>query len=130
MIKTKILVVDDDELITNTIAMALRENPSYSLDVTNDSKEAYQLASKQDYDLIISDIDMPSMHGDVLFLHLAMDPNDHSKKRPLPKLLMISGHLNTGELRATTQFVGAIDYLQKPFDVETLAAKVKKILES
>ena len=129
-VKKKILIVDDNEEVTSVVATVLRENPGYQVDVTNDPNEAYTLATSREYDLIISDVDMPSMHGDVLFLHLGVDPNDHSRKRRQPKLLMISGHLDAAELRSTVKFIGGIDYLQKPFDDDTLLAKVETILKT
>ncbi|MBI4025604.1 MAG: response regulator, partial [Verrucomicrobia bacterium] len=66
--KKRILIVDDDAAITAAIASVLEENPMYQVTATNNPYEAYNLASVMEYDLVISDVDMPSLRGDMLYL--------------------------------------------------------------
>lgn len=128
--KKKILIVDDDEVITSMLATILGENAAYYVETSNDPHEAYELASSRHYDLLILDVQMPSLRGDMLFLCLGVDPYDHAGKVEQPKLLMISGALDTQKLSDSLDFVGGTSYLEKPFDAESLHSKVEWILAS
>jgi DNA-binding response OmpR family regulator len=126
--KKRILIVDDDEAITAAIASVLEENPMYQVTTTNNPYEAYNLASVMEYDLVISDVDMPSLRGDMLYLCLGVDAEDNRRPHKLPKLLLISGMIDEDDLRASMRFVGGADYLPKPFDADTLSRKVASLV--
>ena len=65
MDKIKILVVDDEELITDSLAGMLAEAPQYELDVYKaySGSEALELLNEQQFDIVVSDICMPGISG-------------------------------------------------------------------
>ena len=61
----RILVVDDEELITDSLAGMLAEAPQYELDVYKaySGSEALELLNEQQFDIVVSDICMPGISG-------------------------------------------------------------------
>ena len=110
------------------ICMALEQNEDYEVEAVHDPHQAYELASAQDYDLLISDVQMPTLEGDKLFLCLGIDPEGGTKRLKRPALLLMSGALNESELRESVKFIEGTSYLKKPFDSATLLMKVAEIL--
>jgi DNA-binding response OmpR family regulator len=126
--KKRILVVDDEALITESIASILQSTGLYEVETTTDAYEAFDRASVMPYDLVISDLHMPGMNGDTLYLCLGVHPDNHLKTVPRPKLLLISGVADEISMRRKRKFIGAADILQKPFSPENLLARVHKVL--
>jgi DNA-binding response OmpR family regulator len=60
--KKKILVIDDEELLTKTFALLLGKR-NYEVRVASRYEEALSIIEKEDYDLILSDIRMPGKNG-------------------------------------------------------------------
>ena len=89
--KKRILVVDDEALITESISSILESTKLYEVEATTNAYEAFDRASHKPYDLVISDLLMPGMNGDTLYLCLGVHPEDPGKILPRPKLLLISG---------------------------------------
>lgn len=126
--KKRILVVDDEALITESIASILQSTKLYEVDATNSAYEAFELASTNPYDLVISDLLMPGMNGDTLYLCLGVHPNDPQKIVPRPKLLLISGVVDEIAMQQKRRFIGAADVLRKPFTPESLIRHVHKLI--
>jgi len=126
--KKRILAVDDEPLITESIASVLEGSGLYEVDYTTNAYEAFELASRKRYDLVIADLLMPGMNGDTLYLCLGVDPRDHQRTLPRPKLLLISGVADENEMRQKRQFIGAADILQKPFSDYTLLRCVNRLM--
>ncbi|MEK6627759.1 MAG: hybrid sensor histidine kinase/response regulator [Bdellovibrionota bacterium] len=101
----KILVVDDEEDICDYFQELMSD--SYAVTTTSVSPEALQLIDKEDFDLVITDLNMPLVTGQQLAAHLRM-------KHPRTKLIFISGHFGknlTGSLNPFKPFI----FLEKPF---------------
>lgn len=124
----RILVVDDEALITESIASILQSTGLYEVETTTNAYEAFERASIAAYDLIISDLLMPGMNGDTMYLCLGVHPHDPEKIVPRPKLLLISGVADEVSMQQKRKFIGAADFLQKPFTPETLVRRVHKLL--
>ena len=60
--RPRILVTDDDHLLTAVAGMALRTN-GYIVDEAEDGAVALSLINKHDYDLIMLDLEMPNVSG-------------------------------------------------------------------
>ncbi len=73
---------------------------------------------QQDYALVISDIRLPDITGDVLFEQLLTQRPD------LPPFIFITGH---GDLETAVRLLkkGAQDYITKPFDLDALVEKIR-----
>lgn len=106
-----VLVVDDDELVANSVARLLQTD-GYRATVAQHGEQALALYRGNHYDLVISDLVMPGMAGDVLIQRLlALNPN--------VTIMAMTGHVGT-ELIEATLAIGATAVLNKPFTLDEL----------
>lgn len=116
----KVLVVDDEETVAQTIEHALRRD--HQVWVTHNGIEALKAARQVNPDLIVLDIVMPGMSGLEVCRELRRDP----LLKSIPILFL------TGLIRVEDKIegfeAGADDYLTKPFDIRELTWRVKAIL--
>jgi two-component system phosphate regulon response regulator PhoB len=116
--KARILVVDDDERSRALVRVAL-EGESFSVLEASDGAQALELISSETPDLVVLDVNLPSMGGfDVLAqIRLA---------RAVP-VIMVTGR--DGETdRVLGLELGADDYVIKPFSPRELTSRVRAIL--
>jgi DNA-binding response OmpR family regulator len=118
----KILVVDDDVQATNLISEVLSVYGHQAV-VVNESKVAIAVAKLVHPDLFVLDLMMPPPDGFKLCRMLRADPNF----RQIPILIVTA--LGDTDSRIVAMGAGANDYLAKPFAIEDLAARVKKLLD-
>lgn len=113
----KILAVDDEPNSTKLIAKVLGRR-GYKVDEMNDSKAAKEMIEQGEYDIIISDLQMPEVTGADL---LKCKP-DHSL------FIMITGF---GSIDSAVESMknGAFDYISKPFHLEELSVKFEKAID-
>jgi CheY-like chemotaxis protein len=112
----RVLITDDDELTLDMLAATLA--PHYEVTTATSGRQAVSLATQQDFDLILLDVDMPEMDGYATCAALKA----HSHSNPVP-VLFLSARISIDE-RLQGYRVGACDYLTKPFDVDELTAKI------
>lgn len=115
----RILVVEDERIIANTIKEGL-EQDGYAVDVAYDGEDGYSTASADEYDVIISDVMMPEMDGFVMVKKLREDGN----KTPI---LMLTAKTQEADVVKGLD-TGADDYLAKPFAFNVLSARVRALL--
>jgi DNA-binding response OmpR family regulator len=114
----RILVTEDEHKIANSIKKGL-EQESYAVDVAFTGTDGYDLASTEEYDVIILDILLPGMDGIEICRKLRAD-NIH-----IPILMLTAkGQL---EDKVNGLNAGADDYLTKPFAFEELLARIKAL---
>jgi len=119
MIKNRILVVEDDEAISDAIAANLQYS-GYDYTVFGNGKEAADwLKTDNSYDLALLDIMLPGMDGFELF--------DYMEKYNIPVIYITAKSDTVSELKGLRS--GAEDYIIKPFDVMTLLVRIEKVLE-
>ena len=113
---TKILLVEDnDEIRENTTEIL--EMANYQIVTAKNGKEGYEVALKEQPDLIICDIMMPVLDGYGL-LHL-INKNENLKSTPF---IFLTAKTERGDFRKGME-MGADDYITKPFtDIELLNA--------
>jgi len=87
-----------------------------------DGIEAYRFASKDQVDLVISDINMPYIQGTTLIRRLRKLPAYEN----IPMLMLTTE--NSSEMKKLARENGADGWIQKPFDAIKLANAVDKIL--
>ena len=115
-----ILVVEDEAIIQDAIALALREE-GYSVLLATDGYSALQIAkTAARLDLVVLDVMLPSINGLDLCRILRHEANS------VP-VLMISARGNEGDRIAGLE-VGADDYLSKPFGMRELVARCRALL--
>ena len=110
----RILVVDDEELITDSLAGMLAEAPQYELDVYKaySGSEALELLNEQQFDIVVSDICMPGISG----IGLAQKIRE---KWPLCHVIFQTGYDDFQYAQRALRY-GADDYILKPIKEEEL----------
>ncbi|MDO9001171.1 MAG: sigma-54 dependent transcriptional regulator [Bacteroidota bacterium] len=116
----KILVVDDEKAIRRSIKEIL-EFEKHSIEEAEDGQMALDMALKNNYDIILSDIKMPKIDG-IELLQKLIENNINSS------IIMMSGH-GTIETAVDAVKNGAYDYLAKPIDLNRLLISVRNALE-
>lgn len=116
----KILVVDDDEEMGVYISGELEEY--YNFHICGDGKEALSELLKGNYDLLVSDVMMPEMDG----IELVKAVKGNPRISHIPIILLTSRHDVETKLRGIQQ--GADAYMNKPFDIDELHARIDSLL--
>jgi DNA-binding NtrC family response regulator len=116
----KILIIDDERAIRNTLKEIL-EFENYQVDVAENGKTGLEMATASSYDLIFSDIKMPEMDGIEVLTAL----REAEVESPV---VMISGH---GNIETAVDCIrrGAVDFIEKPIDLNRLLITTKNALE-
>ncbi|MDB5136428.1 MAG: Fis family transcriptional regulator [Mucilaginibacter sp.] len=116
----KILIIDDERAIRNTLREIL-EYEDYQVEDVDNGIDGLGLIEKNDYDLVLCDIKMNRMDGmEVLSEGLTFKPD-------LP-FIMISGH-GTVETAVEASKKGAFDFISKPPDLNRLLITVRNALD-
>lgn len=119
MIET-VLIVDDEDLIRETVALALNDE-GYGVVQAQDGRQALELARQVDkLDLIVLDLMLPYLNGLDLCRLLRKEGN------AVPILMLTAKGSETD--RVVGLEVGADDYLTKPFGMRELIARCRAIL--
>jgi two-component system response regulator RegX3 len=116
--KHRILLVDDEDSITEFVSYALKRE-GYDVDVVDNGEDALALAQKNNYDLFILDIMLPGMNG----YELCRRIRSHTSS----PVLFLSAR-DTELDKVVGLELGADDYLAKPFGVRELIARVHALL--
>jgi two-component system, chemotaxis family, chemotaxis protein CheY len=111
------LVVDDSKVIRK-VARHILETLDYSVSEAGDGREALAMCAVEAPDVILLDWNMPIMSG-IEFLH-AMGEAGPAKR---PKIVFCTTENGTAHIKAAID-AGADEYIMKPFDRETLEAKL------
>lgn len=114
----KVLIIEDEHKIANSIKKGL-EQESYAVDVAYGGIEGYDLASTEDYDVIVLDLMLPGMDGITINKKLRAE-NIHT---PI-LILTAKGQI---EEKVDGLNAGADDYLVKPFAFAELLARIKAL---
>ncbi|HIJ91628.1 MAG: sigma-54 dependent transcriptional regulator [Desulfobulbaceae bacterium] len=121
MYNCKILLAEDDEIMRITLSDRLRKN-GWLVDEACDGREALTLLKKNSYNLLISDIRMPHIGGEDLLAEVLL----HA---PSTDVIFMTAY---GSVEDAVQCLkkGAADYLLKPFDMDDLVIRVKRLIEN
>jgi len=119
----KILLVDDEEIIVKSLKEGLKkyEKDLFETDIAFNAKDALKLIKKNTYHLVVSDIRLPDKSGVELFLEL-------KKIQPACKFIAITAFSNP-EVKEKVEELGALKYLEKPFDFKEFEELVLKAVE-
>jgi DNA-binding response OmpR family regulator len=115
----KILVIEDEHKVANAIKKGL-EQESYAVDVAYDGEQGFDLASTEDYDVIVLDLMLPKMDGMEICQKLRKEENNHT---PI-LMLTAKGQLDD---KINGLNAGADDYLVKPFAFSELLARIRAL---
>jgi DNA-binding response OmpR family regulator len=114
----RVLVVEDHVALANRIGEGLRD-AGFAVDVVYDGAAALQSTTSTDYDVVVLDRDLPSVHGDQVCRRLVRDGSPS-------RILMLTAATEV-EDRVDGLELGADDYLGKPFAFTELIARVRAL---
>lgn len=117
----KILIVEDETKLADALAKGLTMQ-GYSVDTVGDGKKALTRMSlhRNDYDLIILDLMLPSMDGHEIC--------KTAREMGVTIPILILTARNETDTKVNLLLSGADDYLVKPFSFEELSARVRALL--
>lgn len=121
MRKEKVLIIDDDPDILDVLELTLSDN--FTVISAKNGKEGLEMVKAKSPDLVITDYNMPVMNGPEFCRNLRKD----ILLQHLP-VIMLTGKGETKDM-VTGIESGADDYLVKPFEPETLLARIRMILK-
>ncbi len=116
-----VLLVDDEPQILRSTSVLLRASGIAHVVMLEDSRAVLPLLAEQDVGVVVLDLTMPHLSGQVLLEHMTADYPD------IPVILLTA----TNDLETAVQCmqVGAVDYLVKPVDTNRLLTSVRRALE-
>lgn len=112
----KILLVDDEEKFTEVLSERLSSR-DYNVDVVNSGFAAVDQIRKKEYDAVILDLAMPEMDGISTLKQLLIT-------KPDLQIIFLTGHA-TLEKGIEAVKLGAMDFIEKPVELEKLIKKIK-----
>jgi len=115
-----ILLVDDDNSITKMLCMLL-ESRGYAVEVASSGKEALERVSHTT-DLILLDLILPDLEGFEVCRQLKED----QRTQHIPVIILSAKLLRADKVEGL--YLGADDYLTKPFEYEELVARIEVVL--
>jgi len=117
--KASILVADDEESLRLVLQTALKK-VGYTVDTTDNGRDAIRLARENYYDVVILDIRMPELDGLQAFYEI------HDIKPDLPVILMTA--FGSSEIAVEAMKRGAFDYIPKPFILDEVKIIVTRAI--
>jgi DNA-binding response OmpR family regulator len=116
----KILIVEDEKKIADTLKVGLEENGFY-VEVAYDGKIGIQLFNSLCFDLIILDINLPGMNG--------YDLCKAARYKYPDMLVIMLTSMSSLDDKVEGYAAGADDYLVKPFEFRELLLKIRALLK-
>jgi diguanylate cyclase (GGDEF)-like protein len=118
--KERILIVDDDKILSEHLKAALAEE-DYEITSVNKGSSAIELAKEEDFNLALLDLVLPDIQGIELMRSL-------NKLSPFTNFIVLTGYATISSAIEALK-VGAYDYLIKPFDMDHLKLVIRRALE-
>ncbi|SAK68766.1 DNA-binding response regulator [Caballeronia hypogeia] len=115
----RLLLVEDDEMIAETVLAALRR-ANYTVDWAQDGRAAELSLGNGVYDLVLLDLNLPKRDGLEVLATYRKNGGD------APVIILTARDTVDDRIRGLD--TGADDYLMKPFDLDELAARVRALL--
>ncbi len=121
--KRKALVVDDDPELVDLISDVLQSDGRFEVRVANNGFDAGMLTKEYHPDIMVLDVMLPDINGEEVCQRVRNDPTMDDVK-----IICISGMVEQDKI-ADLKTAGANDFMQKPFEVETLLGRVCGLLD-
>lgn len=118
--KRKILLLEDDITLNDTITDYLEES-DFELVSLYDGEEAYEKIYEQNFDLLLLDVNVPSLDGFELLKSL------REQNINTPAIFITS--LNSMDSFEKGYEIGCDDYIRKPFELKELSLRIESILK-
>jgi DNA-binding NtrC family response regulator len=115
----KVLVIDDERIVIDSIAKILKEE-RIDVDSTLSGRQGIEMALQKDYDLVLSDLRMPDIGGMRVL-------RDIKRVKPKLPVVIITGYA-TVPSAVQAMKLGAAEILEKPFSPDGLVYTVQKAM--
>ncbi len=119
----KILLAEDDSNISIIAKITLEKLGNHVVTAVTDGKSALDLALKESFDLILLDGMMPVMDGVTVLKNLKAS---HASQTPV---IFLSAKSQESDIKQVLE-LGAIGYIQKPFEPKSLCDRINELLEN
>ena len=116
----KILLVDDDEWIRDSLSMYF-ESRRCNLKTLETAEEGLEALKKQDYDIIVTDYRLPGMDG-LEFLRRIQDSHPQAMK------ILITAYRSEDVVSEAIR-IGIHEFIDKPFTTKTIEESLSRLLE-
>ncbi len=117
MAEATVLIVDDEQEFRETISQRL-QNRGFNVNTAANGKEALDSLEGYIYDAIVLDMLMPEMDGIETLKRIR-------QTHPEMQIILLTGHASVQKGVEAVK-LGAMDFLEKPADIDTLTAKIKE----
>ena len=121
--KRKALLVDDDEELVEMLRDLLEADGRFEVRIANNGFDAGMMVKEYHPDIIVLDVMLPDINGKEVCQRVRSDSAMDDVK-----IICISGMVEQDKI-ADLKAAGANDFLQKPFDIETLVERMCKQLD-
>lgn len=116
----KILIVDDDVEIVDTLQHALQAN-GYEVVIARDGTQGLAMSIRENPDLMVLDMMMPKRSG-----FLVLEKLQRIREEMLPVIMITANEGNRH--RALAEMLGVAAYIHKPFPMDQFLATVARVL--
>ena len=116
----KILIVDDEPTIRETLSLVLKEE-KYECDLAENGAEGLKRVKEKNFDLIITDLKMPEMGGIELLEKV-------KTISPKTSVMIITAYASL-ESAIQALRLGAYDYIIKPLDFDDVILRIKRLMD-
>ncbi len=123
ILRERILIVDDDELLLRSIKMLLW-NENYSVASANTGEEALGKIKEEPFDVMVIDIRMPGLDGIEVLKKVKEIYGDDSESQ----VIIMTGYASEDAPIKAIKY-GAVDYIMKPFETADFLHSIKRALE-
>ncbi len=113
----KVLLVDDETDFLSVMSERLQTR-GFDVETSDSAKNAVDQIEETDYDAVVLDLQMPGMDGIEVLKQIR-------EKRPELQVILLTGH-GSVEKGVEAIKLGAMDFLEKPADLEMISEKIKK----
>ena len=120
----KVLIAEDSSVIQN-LTRKILQIQNYEIFSAKNGTQVLEMLAKEDYDIILMDINMPQMDG--IECAKRIRALDNKKKSQIP-IVAITGNAINYSLE-DFRSVGIDDYLQKPLNFDLLVETVKRLIQ-
>ncbi len=121
MVKTRVLLVDDEKSFTTLLKLNLEETGKYEVEVVNWAEDAYAAARKFKPDIILLDIIMPRMPGGNVAAQVKAD--EQLKDTPI---VFLTAAVRKQQVEEAEGIICDLPCLAKPASVEEVVAMIEK----
>ena len=108
----KVLIIDDNQAVLNFLRIFLLQTGKFSVQILQNSSEAFDTIENNEFDIMLLDMDMPNVTGLDILKHL------HENKIPLTTIVLTG--VEDIDMAIQSMKLGTFDYMLKPIDEEKL----------